>query len=400
MYNTFPKPTRLLALAAVSAALLISACGGSGGSGGGTPPTIPTAESATILGTAAIGAAMVNANVRIVDRTGASACSNDPITTDATGAYRCVLTANSVAPFAIVATDPTGLLNPLSSILTTKPVVGSQSTSNITPLTTAIVAQLDPNKDAFSLLNNPSALASVSTDTLASITSNVIAQLGSVVATTNLGSANNFNPFSTPFVGGSGTGADQVLDQIRVTFDNGTPHLSNVLNPNVPSVPMAGTTTAPAVTISVVASTFSMAELAFAKTELERCFAVPASQRATTNNNLIASVATACQDFVVDDAPLSAKGADVFLNSGYSAQSHFYNLLTSSAMDNAQFNLPELMRYTPKSDGKDEALINIKFRDNAGFINNQILVAKNILDHAIQVKRSGGFMVTSAKLIQ
>jgi hypothetical protein len=375
-----PRQKVLLSIAAtLSGALILTACGSGGGGGSGASGSATAAldNSPTIVGTAAYGAAVANATVRITDRSGNSACSNDPITTDASGAYQCRLTAASQAPFAVLVTDPDNLVNPMISILATKPPMGSNTTANITPITTAIAAQLDPNKDAFALIKDPASLANVSTPTLATIKSNVVQQLANVLTDAGVNPA-TFDPVSTPFTGGNRTGVDKMLDQVRVTFDNGSPQLSNVFNPGAASVPMAGVNTAPAVSTSTLTTTFTLAELDFAKTEPERCFAVPAATRAPNPNTVtrqLTSVAPECQDFIASagDAP----NVDIdFLQSGYAPEAYFYNLFTNSDMDGAKFNLPELMRYTTRADGRDEALLNMKFRDKNGFIDNRILTAK------------------------
>ena len=372
MKITFTQPTKLLTLLAISGSLLLSACGG-----GGSSTTTPS--SAVIVGTAAYGAAVANATIRITDRSGSSACSNDPITTDANGAYRCILTSASQAPFAVLVTDPDNLVNPMISVLSTKPAVGSETNANVTPLTTAIAAQLDINKDPFALIKDPSALASVNTATLAAIKANVVQQLASVLTDAGVNPA-TFDPISTPFVGGNRTGVDKMLDQVRVTFDNGSPQLSNALNPDAPAVPLAGTSTASVQTVSVSAITtaFTLSELDFVKTEMEQCFAVPAATRAPnpdTVNRRLTGVATQCENFVASSGDAPNVNID-FTHNGYAPEAYFYGLLTSSDMDGAKFNLPELMRYIPRQDGRDEALVNIKFRDKNGFIDNRILQAK------------------------
>jgi hypothetical protein len=371
MFSKFTRRSKLLALSTLTCgSLILSACGGGSSS-------TPSSSSAVVVGTAAYGAAVANATVRITDRSGASACTNDPITTDANGAYRCNLSSSSQAPFAVLVTDPDNLVNPMISILSTKPAVGSETTANVTPITTAIAAQLDTNKDPFALIKDPASLANVNTATLATIKANVVQQLADVLSDAGVNPA-TFDPISTPFTGGNRTGVDKMLDQVRVTFDNGAPQLSNALNPNAPSVPLAGTSSAPMVTVSAITGTFTLAELDFAKTELERCFAVPAATRAPnpdTVNRRLNGVAPECENFVASagDAP----NVDIdFKNNGYSPEAYFYGLLTSSDMDGAKVNLPELLRYVPRNDGRDEALLNIKFRDKNGFIDNRILNAK------------------------
>lgn len=370
--QTAPLRWRLTAAALVAT---LVACGGGGG--GTSVPTEPA--QAVVQGTAAIGAALVGGEISVIDRTGAQACTNQPVTTDATGSYRCVLDSTSQGPYVVLATDPAGLIAPMISILTVKPAVGSTSTTNVTPLTTAIVAQLAPDNDAFALVSDPSGLAALDLDELEAIASNVVTQLSDVLTGAGIDPA-TFDPLTTPFVGGSGAGADQMLDQIRVSFDGGEPTLSNVLNPDAPAVPMADATTTapPAVGTSVLTTPFAISELEFAKTELERCFAVSSVQRAPdpdTAQRRLREVAPECEDFVA--AAGDAPNVDIdFRHNGYDAPAYFFDLLTSAQMDGAQFNLPELMRFIPRQDGRDEALLNIKFRTSAGFTDNRILTAK------------------------
>ena len=397
----------------VSTTLTLSACGGGGG-GGDVPasvnppvtvpitntPTTPTDNTPTtpvvvdkpaeIVGTAAIGAALQNGKITITDRTGVSVCSNDPITTTVSGAYSCQLTANALPPFAIVAIDPDGLVNPMISVVATKPGINQTATANVTPLTTAIAAQLDPNKDAFTLLKDPSLLANVDVPTLNAIKTNVVAQLAQVLVDAGI-NPTTFDPITTPFIGGSSTGVDKMLDQVRVTFDNGSPVLSNTLNPNAPSVPMAGSTTTSVAQVSTSAITtpFSVAELDFAKTQLEACFAVPAATRATVGaTGEITSTSAACKGFLIDDAPSTVRGTATYLHTGYFANRSFTGLLTDPSMDGAKINLPELLRYVTQANGQDEAVINIKYRDKNGISGNRIIIVKKFTGSATAARNT------------
>jgi hypothetical protein len=363
------------------AALLLTAWLAACGSGGGddTPSPAPPAPPAqTVLGgTVAIGAALVNAEVTVRDRSGTSACTNDPVKTDETGAYRCVLSEASQAPFAVLAVDPEGLVNPMISVVGSKPAVGAESTANVTPLTTAIAAQLDVNKDPFAFFTNSASLGSLDLAQLTAVKANVVTQIAAVLRDAGVDPA-TFDPVTSPFVGGSGTGADQMLDQIRITFDNGAPTISNVLNPAA-AVPLAGATTGSIVTVGAATVTaFSLSELDFAKTELERCFAVPSGTRTInpdTVNRRLTDVAPECEGFAAEIG--GAPTIDInFKNSGQPAEVYFYNLLTSADMDGAKFNLPELMRYATRLDGRDEAVLNLKYRDKNGVPGNLILTAK------------------------
>ena len=332
-----------------------------------------------LIGTAAIGSPLRNGLVTVRDRTGASVCTNAPVTTGPTGDYRCVLSAGSQAPYAVLVTDPDGLISPLIGIVPSRPQAGAEGVANITPLTTAMAAQLDPSRDPFRLYTQAALLGTLDLANLQALNNNVVTQLADVLNSIDLDPA-TFNPLTTPFVGGSGTGADGLLDQIRITYDNGAPRIANAFNPDEPSVAMAGplTVNPPLVSISLAPPAFQMSELNFAQTELERCFAVEAGLRVPeldAINQRLLTVSPECQNFAARAG--QAPNVDIdFLNSGYGFNSYFYRLLSDPAMSGARFNAPELMRYQTMPDGRDEALLNIKFRDRDGYASNRILVAK------------------------
>lgn len=350
----------------------LTACGGDGDN-----PTGSTAG--VVTGTVAVGAALSGGVVQVLDRTGASACSNSDLNTDSQGRYSCNLTPGSQAPMILVATDPSGLLSPMVSVLTQKPAAGASSTSNVTPLTTAVIAQVaGPDRNPFAFVESPALLADLDTAALGVVTRNLVAQLASVLPT--LGLDASFDPLTTPFVGGSGVGADGLLDQVRVNFVSGGIELSNALNPTAPSVPMAGTDTSQLATVSApvaVTGGFAVSELDFAQTELQRCFAVPAATRAPNPNSasqLLTSVAPECENVIARAG--GAPNVDLdFLNNGYKSQAYFYRSFTSAFMDGAQFNRPELMRFFPSDDGRHTALLNLKFTDAQGYPGSYILTA-------------------------
>lgn len=345
--------------------LMLVACGGGGSGGDGVAPAPAAPAPSAIQGTVATGAALAGAEVRITDRVGAVACTSAPLIASETGAFVCQLKPEAAPPLALVAIDPAGLREPMVSLTTLLPAAGNSGTVNISPLTTAIAAQLAPNKDAFALVRDPTSLAALDTATVNAVKANVARQLAAVLISVGLDPA-TFDLVSTAFVGGSNAGADKMLDQVRVTFENGDPVLSNVLTPDVPPVPMAdATTTSP---LPIAASTtpdFSVVELDIFKTQFEACFALPTAARPT---------ATACTGLFVDASPTAA-GA-TYRNSGLDAQAAFGGLLASSEMDGAKFNRPELMRYTPITGGLDQAVINLKFADKNGVGDNRVLTVK------------------------
>ncbi len=198
MKTNFPRSTRLLALATLTGSLLLSACGGGGD---GVPPpstgdaSVPAADSRPVIsGTAATGAAIVGATVAVLDRSGISACANDPITTNAQGVYSCRLLDSAIAPFIVSVVDPQGLVSPQISIALTRPNANSSATVNVTPLTTGILAQLDPNRNPFALSQSPQGLANINLAELNAIIDNVASQLASVLSSVSPTIGN-----STPF---------------------------------------------------------------------------------------------------------------------------------------------------------------------------------------------------------
>lgn len=368
----------------------LSACGGGGGSSSESP------LASTLGGTAAFGAAFSGGSVQVIDRSGSAACTNAPVTTDSRGTYTCNLSTASQAPMVVVVTDPTGLVSPLVSLVASKPAAGARASVNVTPLTTAIAAQLDnpaaagQPKDALALFKQPAGLADLDLGQLSGVTRNLVIQLSSVLASVGVDPA-TFDPFTSPIEAGSGTGTDAMLDQVRVSFDvNGAPLLGNVFNPNVPSVSMAGPgdTAPPTVTTSLVVTApgedppFTVKELEVFKTEMERCFAVPAATRAPnpdTAQRLLTDTDPACHGFIamIGTNPGDAPNITLdFLQNGYVADAYFYSLLTDPDMDGAKFNTPELLALELKQDGQHQAVLNIKFVNKLGVPGNRILAAK------------------------
>jgi hypothetical protein len=189
----------------------LTACGGGGGGGDAA-----TAASLKITGTAATGVALANASVAITDTAGASPCVETSITTTQLGSYTCTLKSGETAPFFIVVTDPTGNNAPLVSIATTTPVAGTPLLVNATPLTTAIVAQLNGG-DALGVVANKALYVSAN---FTAAKANVIAQIQAVITAIDP-TLTSYDPFTTSITaatsGSTGNTADQVLDVIKIS---------------------------------------------------------------------------------------------------------------------------------------------------------------------------------------
>lgn len=363
-----------LALSAIFVASL-AACGG----GGGTPQVVDGGPTpglmSTIVGTAARGAALANAAVAVSNTAGNSPCTEATVTTSELGSYTCTLKAGESAPFFIVVTDPTGNTPPLVSIATTTPVAGTPLLVNATPLTTAIVAQLNGG-DALGVVNKKSLYG---LDDFNKIKANVIAQIKAAVTAIDP-ALSNYDPFTTSITaataGSTGNTADQVLDVIKITkTENGALALATIDNPTPVAVSTAlikGT--------AVAAPTTNVSDLAqgaqLLAQALKTCFTQAVSTRVKLDaNNDIKEVSAEC--LKITD---TGTGLPAYLQNGYNAAQSFYPLLTSKAMTGAQFSTPEIMVFYPadSNNPRDRAVLNIRYIDNLGNPGNRITAAQNL----------------------
>jgi hypothetical protein len=349
---------------------VLSGCGGGGGGSGSVVPS-----PSQLTGVAATGSALANATVVVTDGAGNYACTQAGIVTDGVGSYTCTLKTSEVAPFFIVVTDPSGNTAPLVSIATTTPAAGTPLRVNATPLTTAIVAQLN-NGDALGVAT----AHTIDLTSLAQAKSNILAQLQAVLSA--IGAPADYDPFTTSITaatsGQAGNTADLVLDVVKVTTSaGGQLALSTISDPTpVPlaTASTAGTSlTAPATVASDLSKGAQLAAQAF-----NACFSLPVSTRVTldTSQN-ITDVANECKGITTQaDVPT---GALAFKHNGYSAFNFFYGQLTSSTMTGAKFSVPEIMAFYPAdtANAHDRAVLNIRYLDSQGRAGNTITIASN-----------------------
>lgn len=367
------RKSRLHATGALVTAALLSACGGNGSSSSPEPAPSP----AQISGTAAVGAALANAQVSVTDSAKASVCTEVTIVTSGTGDFTCTVLADKAAPFLVVVTDPSGAYAPMVSIVDSTPVSGTPLVVNATPLTTAIVAQLAPSGDPLALVADPSLM---NLTTFNAIRTNVLAQLGPTLAA--LGAPAGYDPFSTPITAATGSQAgntaDKVIETLRFANVNGVATVATIDNP-AGAVALAGATTAnpaplPAPSDAVVSLSDALRLLS---TALTTCFALPVAQRVVTADATIPAamggpsvtvVAAACEDITHDD----------YLLNGYSAGQQFYGLLNDSAMVGATFNPPEIMRFIDDTSATDadRVVVNLRYTDANGVAGNFITVGR------------------------
>jgi len=329
-----------------------------------------------VTGTAAVGAALANANVSVTDSARSNVCEEATIVTSGTGTFQCTVLAGKSAPFLVVVTDPTGGYAPMVSVVTTTPAVGSSIVANATPLTTAIVAQVAPGGNPLSLVADPSRL---DLGALAAATTNVLTQLAPVLSA--LGSPTDYNPFTTQLVAATptqgGNTADQVIETLKFSTVNGVTLVGTIDNP-AGAIPLAGATTAsptplPAPSTAVLSLSESLRILTNA---LNGCFALPVAARVLSTDTSIptAQGGPAVTSFAPECQRITHPA---YLNSGYSTGQRFYALLNDPTMVGARFNPPEILEFIDDatSADNDEVILNIRFVDANG-------VAANLLDTA------------------
>ncbi|MBT2336117.1 carboxypeptidase regulatory-like domain-containing protein [Variovorax paradoxus] len=307
------------ALSIVTLALLAACGGGGGGSGGGLgfiPPASngggdpPAAASTTLSGTAATGAAFASAALTVFDQTGAKVCE---VKTSAEGTYTCTLPAGTKAPLVIQAVrDDLTLYSTTASAAT--------GTTNVTPLTTIVVAQLSPNGDPSQLAAAIQADAgAVTAGSIGDRVAKLLAALQPLLSALDA----SIDPMSGEFQA-NGTGQDRVLDAINVSVrpDGAASNIEITVkalpagedSPPVSIVFRSGDATLPtlpAVDAAALASPPTPAMVQALLDRINACYALPIGQRVDSpieaDGNAYGSavnvVAPACRTLFVGDDP-------------------------------------------------------------------------------------------------
>lgn len=385
------QPTKSLLALFAGVAVLAAGCGGGGSGSASAPAPAPEPAAAQILGTAAVGAALAHATVAITDSAGAWPCVEAAVTTGADGSYACTLKAGETAPFFVVVTDPSGDLPPMVSVSTDTPAAGAKLTLNVTPLTTAIVAQLSASGNALDVVT----AGAVDAAKLAAITSNVVAQLQPVLDAISMPAG--YDPFTTSITaavpGSAGNTADLVLDVVKVGTDPATGQLALTTIDNPTPVLLATATSAgsnlgaPTTGVSTLSQAGQLAAQA-----LNKCLAVPLASRVLgTDTSIPASqggpditdATPECGQIVAEID--NGAGLD-FLHNGYGAGQFFYGMLTNDTMTGAQFAVPEIVAFYPGNanaapgafEAYDRAILNFRFLDAKGDPGNFITMAARL----------------------
>lgn len=362
-----------MGIGSISIALLVSACGGGSSSGSAGNASSPS----HLGGTVATGSAVAGALVTIRNASNQNACVESSIVSNQLGVFDCTLNANAVAPLFIVVTDPTGIAPPLASIATS---IGSGSsiTANATPLTTAIIAQMNGGALPADISG---IIASYDATKLSAIKTNVKTQLDTLLAAIGLG--NTFDVFSTTIQAATSTQvgnlSDFVLDIVKVVKDAaGNLALATIYDQTPTTLATENSAGSPLPAPSVDVSSLSgfLQELSLGFTN---CFALPLSQRVTLNGGgSITSLHTTCRS---NGSSLSGNVPD-FLQDGKWFGRYFYEVLTDSSDRwlNAKVPVPQILAYEPASGPTPaQAFINLVVSDTTGLMpRNYILTARQI----------------------
>lgn len=286
-------PKRLTLALVGAGCIALAGCGGSdsstttGSTSTGGTTTIPTTPSSVVLsGTAATGAALADAELKIFDATGAVVCE---VKTGSDGAYSCDLGTSPKPPFVLVATlDDTRLVSVAPD--------ASTGTVNITPLTNLIASTLSSNGDPQQLVDDiKSTPASVDAAKVKASVDRVMTALKPLLDA--LGTQGN--PITTAFKA-DGTGQDRLLDLLQVSVrPDGSGANNEVTVKAAPSASdsdpirisfkSSDTTIAPLPTGSVSAESLGSDNVAVLVSDMLKrmtaCYAVPLADRVTNGSN-------------------------------------------------------------------------------------------------------------------
>jgi hypothetical protein len=220
-------------------------------------------------GTVAIGNALTNAAVTVIDVNGKSVST----TSGANGTYSVSITGLT-APFLITAVDPSGASGNLYSVAATVPTgTTAPVIANVTPLTTAVTALLTQSGNPLDLTASGSLASTVNQTAISAAVTRLNTALGTILSANGL-SASSFDPIGGTFTPNQ-TGADAVIDSVAVTPSNsGTGlQLTSLADPNQP-IPLNSSTAAPTVLQS---PPYPVNYLASLLTALSQCMAGNAS---------------------------------------------------------------------------------------------------------------------------
>ena len=212
---------------AVPLALTLAACGG-GGSSTPADVTPPAPAVLKLTGTAAVGAPMASAAIKVACATGSA-----NVTADANGVYT-VSIADGTLPCVITATSSDGQTELHSVAAGTG---HADTTANVTPLSELLVAQLSGGDPKTFVANFTSTTAIAASD----VSSAQTALLQTLTAA-GIDASAVADIVGGSITAGSGTGYDGVLDKLKTAIDGAGTTLAD-LTVAVSSTSTAGSNT-------------------------------------------------------------------------------------------------------------------------------------------------------------
>nr|WKF61859.1 hypothetical protein HUO10_006391 [Paraburkholderia busanensis] len=219
---------KIWALSAAGALSLsiLAACGGGGSSS--SSGTTSNATATSMSGTVAVGSAVANANVTVIDANHNTVNA----TSDASGNYTVSLAGLS-APYLIIASDPSSLNSALYSVVASVPAGTSVPViANVTTLTTAVASMLVSSGNPIDLPTFANLASIVTPSTVSAAVSTLNTALASILSANGLNAA-SFDPIGTSFSANQ-SGADAVIDSVRlVPAPAGGNELISTANPSV-----------------------------------------------------------------------------------------------------------------------------------------------------------------------
>jgi hypothetical protein len=191
------------------------------------PATPPAPVRITLSGTAATGAAMVGARVKVVDSRGRAVGDSPPVGAD--GRFAVQLAEGATAPFVLEAV----LADGESQVSILDAVQGETATINVTPITSLVAARLSPNGTPQGLVARFEQAAapapSVAPPPMPSPSQiqATVQEVLTVIAPVRQALGDTTDPIKGSFAVG-GTGHDKVLDSIAVTVTPKSEVSSNI----------------------------------------------------------------------------------------------------------------------------------------------------------------------------
>ena len=199
------KHVFLTLVGTVLAVSLITACGGGGGGSTATP------AATSLTGTAAVGAAMGNATIKLTDGDGQSSQA----TSDSNGLYTFADISKFKAPVLVSATGTLMGVQKTYASLVTAVNAGGSNTANVNPITDMIVLQATGQSNA-GLEGSPALIKAIDITKVKSSTDNVVAALSSVLNGIKSGSSSGYNPITSTAPADGTNPYDKVLDLVSV----------------------------------------------------------------------------------------------------------------------------------------------------------------------------------------